>query len=341
MAEKRTRQSSRAGRPWDLVVVVLATLIAAAMVAVPFFSGSLIQVVSVLPLLLFLPGYAFVSALYVRRAATREAAGEEVVPRPERGLDSPARVVLSVLASVAILSATALVLNFTPFGVRRVPVLVGLTLVTILLAIVAVQRRSAVPRRERFVPAVPAFGAGGWSLRGDSTLGTAVNAVLVVSLFLALATTAYALAAPPSAQGETFTEFYILSENESGELVANDYPSDLTVGEPAELTAAVENREGRSQQYTVVVLQQRVETSGNETSGNETTVVESDQLKRESQSLEPGQTWQYGHQITPTMEGEDVRLTYLLYRGDAPSNPTTGNAYRTLHLYVDVEAGDA
>lgn len=332
MAEKRTRQSSRAGRPWDLVVVVLATLIAAAMVLVPSFSGSPIQVVLVLPFLLFLPGYALVSAVYVERAATGETVGEQVVPRPEHGLDSPARVVLSMLASVAMVSTTALVLNFTPFGIRRVPVLVALTILTLLFSILAVQRRSSVPRRERFTPSVPAFGAGGWSIRGDSALSTAVNLVVVVSLFLALATTAYALAAPPSAQGQTFTEFYLLSENESGELVANDYPSDLTAGEPVELTAAVENHEGQSQAYTVIVQQQRVENGR---------VVESEELRRESQTLAAGQSWQYGHRITPTMEGENVRLTYLLYRGDAPRDATVENAYRNLRLYVDVSAGDA
>ncbi|MFC6823441.1 DUF1616 domain-containing protein [Halopelagius fulvigenes] len=348
MAEKRTSQTSRAGRPWDLVVVVLATLLAAAMVFVPFFSGSLIQIVFVLPLLIFLPGYAFVSALYVRQAAVRETTDEEttdeettdeeVIPRLARGLDSPARVVLSVLASVILVPMTALLLNFTPFGVRRIPVLVAVTALTLAFAIIAVARRSSVPRRERFAPAVPSVGAGGWSFRGDSAVGTALNVVVVASLFLALATTAYALAAPPAPQGESFTEFYILSENETGELVANDYPKDLTVGEPTQLTAAVENREEHSQQYTVVVLEQRVESNG---TGNDTRVVESEELRRLNASVESGETAYLNHSVTPTMSGDDVRLTYLLYRGDAPANPTAENAYRNLRLYVDVTGGSS
>ncbi|SDR12983.1 DUF1616 domain-containing protein [Halopelagius longus] len=338
MAEKRTPQASRAGRPWDLVVVVLATLLAAAMVFVPFFSGSPIQVVFVLPLLVFLPGYAFVSALYVRRAAVREANGEEVIPRLARGLDGPARVVLSVLASVILVSATALAVNFTPFGVRRVPMVVAVTALTLAFAVAAVARRSSVPRRERFTPAVPSAVAGGWSFRGDSTVGTALNVVLAASLFLALATTAYALAAPPSPQGDSFTEFYVLSENESGELVANDYPRDLTVGEPTQLTAAVANHEGQSQEYTVVVLQQRVRTNG---SGNDTEVVASEELRRLNASVESGETAYLNHSVTPAASGEDVRLTYLLYRGDAPADPTAEDAYRTLRLYVDVSEGSA
>ena len=43
--------------------------------------------------------------------------------------------------------------------------------------------------------------------------------------------------------------------------------------------------------------------------------------------------------VAPTATGEDLRLTYYLYRGDAPSDPSEGSAYRTLSLWVDV-SGD-
>jgi hypothetical protein len=36
------------------------------------------------------------------------------------------------------------------------------------------------------------------------------------------------------------------------------------------------------------------------------------------------------------MTGERLRLTYLLYRGAPPQTPTTDNAYRELHLWVNV-----
>jgi len=41
------------------------------------------------------------------------------------------------------------------------------------------------------------------------------------------------------------------------------------------------------------------------------------------------------------MTGENLRVQYLLYRGDPPAEPTQENAYRSLHLWVDVFEDDA
>ena len=38
------------------------------------------------------------------------------------------------------------------------------------------------------------------------------------------------------------------------------------------------------------------------------------------------------------MAGENLRLTFLLYRGQAPQDTTVENAYRELHLWVNVSA---
>ena len=44
-----------------------------------------------------------------------------------------------------------LALNYTPFGIRLVPVLVVLSVFTVLLAVVACVRRQGLPEGERFV----------------------------------------------------------------------------------------------------------------------------------------------------------------------------------------------
>jgi uncharacterized membrane protein len=335
MVENRPSRASGGGRPWDLVAVALATLVAAAAVYVRAFPGSAIRIAVVLPLLLFLPGYALVSALYVRAAADRSAVEVRTVPHLDRGLDPRTRVILSVVASAALVPLVALALNFTPYGIRRVPVLAALCLLTVLLLGLAAIRRASLPEAERFAPAAPSVAASGWSVRGDSAAGTALNVVLVASLLLALSATAYALTTPV-ATGQSFTEFYVLSENESGRLVATDYPRDLVSGQPTQLTVGIENREGEPHNYTVVVLQQRVETRG-----NETTVLASDELTRIDARVSSGETAYLRHTVAPTMTGEHVRLTYLLYRGDPPANPTAANAYRNLRLYVDVSNASA
>jgi uncharacterized membrane protein len=54
--------------------------------------------------------------------------------------------------------------------------------------------------------------------------------------------------------------------------------------------------------------------------------------------LAQGETWTEEYGITPTMEGERLRLVFLLYEGEPPANPTLENAYRSSRLWVNVSA---
>jgi len=72
-------------------------------------------------LILFLPGYSLIEMLY-----------------PKRELDELARFALSIGLSLALVPLVGLVLNYTPFGIRLLPVafsLSGLTLVFLVLAL--------------------------------------------------------------------------------------------------------------------------------------------------------------------------------------------------------------
>ena len=77
-------------------------------------------------LVLFLPGYAFIEALY-----------------PKRELDELTRFALSIGLSLALVPLTGLVLNYTPFGIRLVPVAISLAGLTVALLIVALTRKYA------------------------------------------------------------------------------------------------------------------------------------------------------------------------------------------------------
>ena len=77
-------------------------------------------------LVLFLPGYALIEALY-----------------PKRELDELTRFALSIGLSLALVPLTGLVLNYTPFGIRLVPVAISLAVVTLALLIVALTRKHA------------------------------------------------------------------------------------------------------------------------------------------------------------------------------------------------------
>jgi uncharacterized membrane protein len=177
-------------------------------------------------------------------------------------------------------------------------------------------------------------------LEPDTRLDGALNVLLVASVLLAVGSVAYAVAVPP--QGEQFSEFYLLTENEDGELVADGYPTEFVRGESAPVVVGIGNNEYESTEYSVIVELQAVEavdgnlTAGGPNSTNETRVVDRERLGELSATVDHNETWQETHDLSPTMTGQNLRVQYLLYRGEPPAEPTRGNAYRSLHLWVDV-----
>jgi len=167
----------------------------------------------------------------------------------------------------------------------------------------------------------------------DSRADAALNVLLVASILLAAGSVTYAVAVPK--EGEQFTEFYLLTENESGDLVAAGYPTNMTRGQSASLVVGIGNQEHEQVEYTVVVELQRVEITDNATN---VTVLDERELRRFTVDLAHNETWHNQHTVTPTMTGERLRLQYLLYRGEPPADPTVENAYRELHLWVNVSA---
>ena len=81
--------------------------------------------------------------------------------------------------------------------------------------------------------------------------------------------------------------------------------------------------------YTVVVQLERVGADG--------AVVDRIELDRLSATVAPGERWTRQHEVTPTTTGEDLRLSYLLFVGDAPADPTREDARHATHVWVTVE----
>jgi hypothetical protein len=82
---------------------------------------------------LYLPGSMLIQALYSK-------AGE---------LDGIERLALSIGLSLAVVPLTGLILNFTPWGIRLVPVTISLALITLALAVVALYRKFGYYRLAR------------------------------------------------------------------------------------------------------------------------------------------------------------------------------------------------
>ena len=338
--------------PLDLVAVACLTALSVAVLlgvdtgpplAGPFDAspGAIaVRIVSVglgLAFLLFLPGYAVVSVLFPGHEPAVEQLdqeGEPVAPRfqfrSREGIDALERVTLAVGVSAVITPVTALALNFTPWGIRVVPLVVALAGITLAAAFLAAFVRWRLPPEARFAPnllpnASPLFSGsrGGFG---------AANTIFVVGLLVAVAGIGYAVAVPQS--GEQFTELYLLSEDENGTLVADDYP-EFVVGEPASVTAGVENHEDRSVEYTLVAELQQVERTDNGS------VVRGErEIHRSDVSLADGETAQVEIELTPeAAEAEsegNLRLRVLLFRGPVPEDPSAASAYRSVDLQPTV-----
>ncbi|WP_324666130.1 DUF1616 domain-containing protein [Haloarcula sediminis] len=317
--------------PADLAAVVCFVGLTNLVVLGPVVRDTPLRILFGLPLVLFVPGYTFIAALFPE-AGTSPVDDDGAESVQSSGIDGIERVALSFGLSIAIVPLIGLILNFTPWGIRLVPILVALTTFIAITTVVAYRRRLELDPDDRFrVPYREWMSVARTELfEPDSQTDKILNVVLMLSVLLAVGSVGYAVAVPK--EGESFTEFYILTENDDGELVADNYPTEFHVGEGQPVIVGIGNQEHEPQSYTVVVELQRVETEN-----NETTVMEERELDRfRSPAIQDNETWQTNHTVTPTMTGDRLRLVYLLYRDSPPSSPTVDNAYREIHLWVNV-----
>jgi uncharacterized membrane protein len=322
--------------------LTLATVFA---VVTPGVSETPLRVVLGLPFVLFLPGYALIAALFPEAGVSPHedvvhegdaADGDPAAEPSEReGIDGIERVALSFGLSIAVVPLVGLVLNFTPFGIRLAPILASVSGLTLLLTAVAARRRRQLPEEEQFrVPYRDWLAAGRSELfEPDSQMDAALNVLLALSVVLAAASVTYAVAVPK--QGESFSELYLLTEQENGSLVADDYPTEFTVGESQPLVVGVGNHEHRAQSYTLVVEIQDVRIAN-----NSTTVLADRELRRLQTEVANGEDWRQRLDIAPTMTGERLRLAFMLYKGEAPAAASAESAYREVHLWVNVSQSE-
>jgi len=373
--------------PADLAAVILFVIATVIFVLVPIVNETPLRVAFGLVFILFLPGYAFIAALFPEEGKSPSEGGfdsdetfdaesketdtqdsavdsterdsdvtiaDQSLQLSDRGIDGIERVALSFGLSIAIVPLIGLLLNFTPWGIRLLPILITVALFTLSCSGIAAVRRWNLPEEQRFrVPYREWISRGKQEIISPETrLDGVLNVLLALSIILAVGAVSFAILVPPD--GERFTEFYILTEDDDEELVAADYPTDFELGEGQPVVVGIGNQEHETVEYSVVVLLQEVEFSENESVEteddqfsddvidseaadlNQTTIVEQEQIDQFSSTLSHNETQHIERDIIPTMSGENLRVQYLLYKGEPPDNPTRDNAYRDIHLWIDV-----
>jgi hypothetical protein len=216
----------------DLTLASVAAVVCALVAAI--VPWELIRLIAALPLTLFLPGYAIVTAAFY-----------------ERELAPPKRLTLSVAASLMVLVLGTLVLNAFPFGLQTASWAVFLPLVVIGVCAWAALRRGR-PQRPR--PLLASIGRP-----------TARTAVLVgAAILISAAAVALAQKPLPAKNADGFTVLWMLPADsreeavvvgvESNEQDPASYRLEVSVGAEAEpRTEEIELDPGEGETFEVEV----------------------------------------------------------------------------------------
>jgi uncharacterized membrane protein len=284
--------------PLDLLFVAALVILTDIFVLVPALSGSFLRTFLGLLLVLLLPGYALTAALLPAK----------------KDLEGIERALLSLGLSIAITPLMGFGMNYTSWGIREVPVLAGLSAFTLLSCGIAYYRRLKLPETEAFNVTIETF---------TSTLKTelleeigygadkAFSALLVISILASLGSLIYVIENPRGE--ETFTEFYILGPDR----VAEDYPTEYIPGNSGTVVVGVKNHEYRTVDYTMEV---RLENHSLSLPENQKYI-----------SLDHNESWEEPVTFTPTVEGKNMKLEFLLFNETEKSIP-----YRNTHLWINV-----
>jgi len=304
----------------DLVVITLVTgsVLGLGIVYGPEGGPVFVRVPLGLLFVFVLPGYAITSALFPA-AATDGQGGDGITT-----VTATERIVLSIGLSVVVVPLVGLTLTMVLKQLTVGVVLGGVGLVVLVSVTIAAVRRFGLPPKQRFAGVPQA------SLQRGIQYTTAnfVNLFLVMTIVFSLGGIGFVLAS--SGGGEQYTELSLLGipDEDDGNVT---YPSTLEANDSQSLVVEVTNQEQRAVEYTVVVMAQEL------ASVNETRMVSrSVQLDEFTLGLSHGERARYQHEIRPTFTSENLQLVYLLYLGEPPPEPTVSNAYRTVHLSVDV-----
>ena len=288
--------------PADLKLVISLVILTNIFILIPFLSNSPIRTALGLPMVLFIPGYALIAALFPARD----------------DLDGIERVALSFGLSIAVVPLIGLGLNYTPWGIRLIPILVSLSCFTISMALVAIYRRETLAENAFTVPFQDIYDSTRAEIfsKPDSKLDRILSIILVLSILASVITLAYVVVTPK--QGEKFTEFYILGP----EGMADGYNTELEDGDSVDVIVGIVNHE-----YEIVNYSLELQLDNRS--------IEMPETLRHI-SLAHNQTWEKPLSFIPADTGTEMKLQYLLYRQDNITEP-----YRDLHLWINVSQSEA
>lgn len=246
--------------------------------------------------ILFAPGYCLTIALF---------------PRTD-DLDTVERLGLSFGLSIALIPVLALLLDWLPSGIHPWPILAAEYSIIALSIIVALWRRSRLPRAAAYTPYLTWHSWSRWRSLLHAT-HRRYRWVAVVLVLLSLMTAWIVLL--PSPETHT-TEFYALGKGGRAE----DYPRQAGVGDELSVTMGIVNRERDAHTYRVEIWVADPWHAG------QRALVS----KHGPMTLVPGQSLERPVSWHMPWAGDDQQVDLLLFVDDGP------DPYRRLRLWLNV-----
>lgn len=188
-----------------------------------------IRIILGLPILFFTPGYMLSFILFPLR-------------KTKIFIDTIERLALSLALSMAIIPLIGIVLNYSPFGLTLEPILITLTVYIIGAGLIALYRWYNTPSKEKVITKLdispPNLG---------KNLDTVITIILIASIITAPFSLAFVILSPR--MDETYTEFYLLSSDETAE----DYRRKLAIEEDNSVIIGIANHEHKKINYTIEI----------------------------------------------------------------------------------------
>ena len=306
--------------PLDLTIIVVWLAATILLIYLPIQNTTLLRLVLALPVILFIPGYCLIAALFPKNG--------------DIGLIE--RIMLSIGVSIAIVPLIGLGLNFTPWGIRLDPIMIVLTLFTWVMVLIAHYQRAMLPSEERF--RILFFTISGEMRQKflpseENRVDRFLNIILTLVILTAIITTIYVILVAPK-EGERFTEFFILGENRT----AADYPDLIIAGYNYPMYIGVGNYENRNMTYTIETWILRTEFD-NVT--NTSSIIAMDPIDQLSVTLAHNATKVMPYNLSIMKTGYN-RVEFLLFNESIPNPYVSGSdrinaSYRTIHLWVNIQ----
>jgi uncharacterized membrane protein len=322
----------------DLLAVTILSCLGAIFVLVPPFNETFLRIPIALSLFFFVPGYAFISALF---PGNKEISGIE-------------RFTLSVGFSLVLTVFDGFLISLLPWGYRPAPIVISILGITTFFSILAIFTRKLKDENEQFsfslkefirsiqseevyegteepeeitspaerrrfrrskskvkakglkYPSATETGAG----TGKKSLPPEIEKALVIALIGSIIISSAMLAyAKMTREKETFTMLYLLGPDGKAE----GYPNESFINVPINVTVGIENHELQSVNY---ILQMK---------------VDEEVIQELNIPLKDGEVWQKNMTYTRhNLKNDRSRLEFVLFKEELGSF-----SYRSVHLYLN------